>query len=695
MPLFQKLSILEVRFYCLIILLLTTLALGAQSIDVKVLLKEKQQTIDGFGAHQGNAEVGQNWWIQLYYDDLQASIYRIDLTARLKTPYSDLSYYSPWFMGSQVNSVFNLEDNNNPNGPENNRVRTYTGPNDYSRSFGGRNAPIAVMGPDIDENVKYFSYTSERAIAEGKARRKALGDFKLIGSFWSPLPWVKVSSGNNYAQNWWPGPVGGTPWPFVWAGNFAGGRLDVSGTPLAVFDDAAMGGGGPTSSLTQFARSAAAYVRGFQNFHQVKFYTISIQNELNFEQFYNSATYPLSSQYITALKEVRREFDKYEDLKDIRLIGPEDLLGGDAYGMWQYGGGANTVHKNLQYLANVAADPDALAALDFFCIHGYGSDGVSASGATSTLWDWWVNGWGPSPAPGIPGNVKGFITFNKKSWMTETSGENAAWLSPSAGFPSDGAWGLALRIHQALTTGRQSAWIYWTFTESDDNGGVTPFALSNQTQGANAPKYVAAKHFFRFIRPNAVRVNTSTTASAEVLASAYTHEADETLTIVLLNTASSLRSVQLEIPDALTSSFQLNSFTSSNNSYWQNDVSSFQGKKSTVAVPGYGVVTLTGKGVLTTAVENHTQNWNPVVWSVEPNPFRTQTFIRFFLDQPTFIRISVLDRQGRIVQNLLEERKAAGGHIIPFEAGALSAGVYFCRIKAEGFENTQKLVVVK
>ncbi len=52
-------------------------------------------------------------------------------------------------------------------------------------------------------------------------------------------------------------------------------------------------------------------------------------------------------------------------------MGPEDLLGGDAYSMWQYGSGSSTIHKNLQYLQNIAADPQAAAAESFFCIHGY------------------------------------------------------------------------------------------------------------------------------------------------------------------------------------------------------------------------------------------------------------------------------------------------------------------------------------
>lgn len=51
---------------------------------------------------------------------------------------------------------------------------------------------------------------------------------------------------------------------------------------------------------------------------------------------------------------MRAELDAYPDLAPIRIIGPEDLLGGNAYGMWEYGG---PIHKNLQYLEHIGDDP--------------------------------------------------------------------------------------------------------------------------------------------------------------------------------------------------------------------------------------------------------------------------------------------------------------------------------------------------
>ena len=110
----------------------------------------------------------------------------------------------------------------------------------------------------------------------------------------------------------------------------------------------------------------AAYLRGFQNTYGVSFYAISIQNELDFDEFYNSCFYPLTNGYVAALKAVRAELNQYPDLAGIKIMGPEDVLGGNAYGMWQYGSGSTTADKNLQFLQAVGADPMASVGRGLF-----------------------------------------------------------------------------------------------------------------------------------------------------------------------------------------------------------------------------------------------------------------------------------------------------------------------------------------
>ena len=545
------------------------------TVDSRII----HQTIDGFGTCLYGTEAEQNWWQQLYYDDMQASILRVDLTPRFVSPYSDFAYNSPWF-------------HNNPSlpGPENNNVRTYKSPNDYSRTFAGRNAPIAVMKANATQNLALFDYNNVLprvggvAAQAGQSRKSQLGDFKLIGSIWSPPPWVKISSGNTYGGASWPLPVGGTRYPFIWADNFVGGKLDISNTPLSVFHDGTQN----TSSLTQFARATASYILGYQRAFNVRFYAISIQNELNFETFYNSMTYPQSPEYITALKTIRAEFNKYDELRTIKIMGPEDLFGGDAYGMWEYGG---AIHKNLQYIKNIQNDPQAAAAMEFFSIHGYANDGVNSSGAVPTQWNWWVNGWTSSPAPGIPPNVQGIKTFGKKSWMTETSGEATPWLAPTSGFPGNGAWSIALKIHQALTTGQESAWIYWQLT---DGKNVADSTLTDSTLRANSPKYVALKHFARYIRPNSIRVAADVSGSTLLNASAYIHSVNKTLTAVLVNSSPTNQTVTVQMPSFPSRILQLNSYTSSNNNLWQASTVNVTNNTATVTVPGYGVTTLYG-----------------------------------------------------------------------------------------------------
>ncbi|HVU04776.1 MAG TPA: MYXO-CTERM sorting domain-containing protein [Polyangiaceae bacterium] len=559
---------------------------AAQTVTLDVA--SPAQTIDGFGTCLSGTEGQSAWWQSLYFDDLGASMLRMDLVPHFKSPYSDRTYDSPWF-----------HDDPALPGPENNNVRTYTSASDYGRTFAGHNAPIAVMGPDIDQNVLLFDFADDGpktagAVAQaGLAKKAALGDFKLFGSMWSPAPWLKITSGGTISGQSGILPVNGTPWPFIWGGNFSGGKLDTSGTARAEFDDSSIGGSGPTSALTQFARGLAAYLRGFQQKYGVSLYSISIQNELNFETFYNSCTYPLSDGYIKAVLAARAELDRYDDLRGIRIMGPEDLLGGDGYGMWQYGGGSSTTHKNLQYLQNIDADSQAASAIDFFCIHGYAPDGVSSAGSNPVQWQWWADGWSTSPGAGIPANVKGFSSYGKKSWMTETSGENTAWRAPASGYPGQGAFSIAVKIHQALTVGRESAWAYWQLSDGSTVGDQT---LTDATARETSPKYVAVKHFFKYIRPNSVRVPATVGSGTSLLASAYVNDAAGTLTVVLVNTSASDATATLAVPARPANVTSFDVHTSKDGSLWQPSTADVASGSASIPVPGYGVVTAVGTG---------------------------------------------------------------------------------------------------
>ncbi len=571
----------------------------SQTLTIDASNAGKQQVIDGFGTCLAGNVGEQTWFQNLYFDDAGCSILRFDMTPTFFEPYSKNAYNSPWF-------------HNNPPlpGPDNNNVRTYTNALDYTKSFAGNTAQIAIMGPNIDNNVSLFDYSSTSPKIAGimakigESKKIALGDFKITGSIWSPMPWVKIASGNTYQNSEGILPANNTAYPFIWGGNFVGGKIDVSNTSLPVFFD----GVENTSALTQFSRATAAFIRGFQNLNNVKLYSFSIQNELNFETFYNSAYYPLSSQYIAAVVAIRQELDKYADLKDIKIMGPEDLLSDATYSLWQYGGGETTVHKNLQYLQQIAANADANNAVSYFNIHGYAADGIGSAGANPVSWDRWANGWTDSPALGIPANVSGFRAFGKKSWMTETSGENAAWLWPETGFPNQGGFSIALNIYQALTTGYQNGYVYWQM--ADDGVNASESTLTGASVVANSPKYVAFKHFSKYIRPNAIRLNATFNANADnINATAFIHDTDKTLTYVILNANNQTKNVTVNVPTNLGFTLnKLENYTSNNNNYWQKTNLNIINNQVTVSLPPYSISTLYGKSdeVLTVNLLNFT-----------------------------------------------------------------------------------------
>ena len=557
----------------------------------------QRQVIDGFGTCIGAAG-DKDWFQRAYYDDMACSIMRMDLTPQFRSPYADRSFNSPWFSNPPP---LKIDDPANIGGPDHNWVRTYTNADDYTREFGGNRAQIAVMGPDIAKNIGFFDYdkvAAQGAMAKaGLARKSQLGDFKLYGSIWSPAPWVKVANGQKWGGHQGIMPATGTPYPFIWGGNFAGGKVDTSGTPIAAFED----GTGPTSALTQFARCTAAYVKGFQDRYGVPFYAISIQNELNFPEFYHSCVYATAPEYIAALKAVRKEFDAQPDLKNILIVGPEDLLGGDPYAMWQFGGGATATHKNLQYVTAVEKDPESAAALGFFCIHGYANDGASAVGADSQSWRRWTDGWKESPAPGIPSDIAGFTAYHKRSWMTETSGEKSAWLEPATGFPGNGAWSIALKMQQALTAGQESACLYWQFADGDGHA-TTIECLTQENNTTLEPKYVAFKHFAEYVRPGSVAVSATVDNNQGVTASAYVQRNSEyntghknSLTILLVNKSANTQPTSITVPADFSNAKSFHVITSSEGKLWQtSDLASTAGKLD-LTVPGYGVITLFGQ----------------------------------------------------------------------------------------------------
>jgi hypothetical protein len=78
-----------------------------------------------------------------------------------------------------------------------------------------------------------------------------------------------------------------------------------------------------------------------------------------------------------------------------------------------------------------------------------------------------------------------------------------------------------------------------------------------------------------------------------------------------------------------------------------------------------------------------------------PNPFNPATTISYDVPRASNVKISVYDIQGKEVQVLVNENKAAGSYRIHWDGTKYSSGVYFYRIEAGDFTDTKKMMMIK
>lgn len=260
----------------------------------------------------------------------------------------------------------------------------------------------------------------------------------------------------------------------------------------------------------------------------VDVYALSFQNEPYFWEPYNSCFYP-QDYYAETLAAIGPRI--HAAFPRVKLFGSENMLEIEC--------GANDVEFDpWWYTATIMDNEAALAELGAFAAHGY-SDGVLAT-AGSKMSRLWAN------------FHEGVQETGKPIWMTETSGYVDSWEPGNNGDGEErpGALDLAQAIYAALYHGKASAWIWW---QGSELGQVNEFALMNGTSVGK--RYYASKQFYRFIRPGARMVET-TSDDSSVLAAAFERQALGSFIVVLINGDESSKSVALE-GDGLPEQFEV------------------------------------------------------------------------------------------------------------------------------------------
>ncbi|NIO28947.1 MAG: T9SS type A sorting domain-containing protein, partial [Candidatus Latescibacteria bacterium] len=84
-----------------------------------------------------------------------------------------------------------------------------------------------------------------------------------------------------------------------------------------------------------------------------------------------------------------------------------------------------------------------------------------------------------------------------------------------------------------------------------------------------------------------------------------------------------------------------------------------------------------------------------------PNPFNPVTTLRYDVPSPgSVVSIVIYNIKGQAVKRLMNQYKAPGFHSIAWNGKddrgeSVASGIYFVQMKAEGFRQTRKLVLLK
>ena len=78
-----------------------------------------------------------------------------------------------------------------------------------------------------------------------------------------------------------------------------------------------------------------------------------------------------------------------------------------------------------------------------------------------------------------------------------------------------------------------------------------------------------------------------------------------------------------------------------------------------------------------------------------PNPFNPTTTISYQLASASFVKISIYDVRGKLIETLVNEQKDRGNYSVVWDAGGLSSGIYLYKIAAGEYSDVNKCLLIR
>jgi glucuronoarabinoxylan endo-1,4-beta-xylanase len=313
---------------------------------------------------------------------------------------------------------------------------------------------------------------------------------------------------------------------------------------------------------TIWANHVVKYLQLMRDSTGVDFWGVSHQNEPAFQEPYASCVYS-PARYASVARVVGEAIEAAGIPS--KLIGAEHML--RAIGTFE---------------RPIRLDPAVRDHFVRWAGHGY-TDGVKAD----------------------TGSYEGETPTDKPLWMSETSGSVYGAVTDGINdWPK--AMVLARSILRLLREARISAWVYQAIQTTCTSGDArNTYGL--MADGTPTAKYYVSMHFYRYIRPGARQV-VSTSDDSQVRVVAFQHAENDCYTIVALNEGTTAKTITALNGVGLPSEFEMVTSTET-----QKIVSTTVNASDPIELPASSVVTLVA------GAYRHTGT-TPVVSDQAPRP---------------------------------------------------------------------------
>jgi flagellar hook assembly protein FlgD len=86
---------------------------------------------------------------------------------------------------------------------------------------------------------------------------------------------------------------------------------------------------------------------------------------------------------------------------------------------------------------------------------------------------------------------------------------------------------------------------------------------------------------------------------------------------------------------------------------------------------------------------------NKINTLIYPNPSNGEFKIDFNIDNKSKVDVSILNIEGKLIENIYSEEINGGNHSINWQNKSLSNGTYFIKIQNDNNSNIEKIVILK